>query len=179
MKTTRLTLLPLAALLVFSACKKDKDKEPSKTDLLTGSTWKDSSEFLQLNSSTGTRTPAASDINTYQFSRDGKVTVTPASGRPETGTWSFANNETQLTITNGTDTGTYDLIELSKDKFSYGFRYNQTQIQTALGGGGGTQGQLLVLILLSANNFTFPGGTPTTPASQLTSVQWGTTAVPR
>jgi hypothetical protein len=174
-----LALLPLAALLSLGACKKDKDKEPSKTDLLTNTTWKDSQEFLQLNGATGTRNTAAGSVNTYQFGRDGKVTVTPASGPATSGTWAFASNETQLTINNGSTSTTYEVFELSKDKMSFGYRYNQAQVQQAVAGGGGSEGQLIRALILSAGNYTFPVGTPTTPAAQLTSMQWGQTVVPK
>lgn len=179
MNTLRPALLPLALLLTVAACKKDQDKEPSKTDMLTTGTWKDSQETLQLNSTTGTRTPAASSVSTYQFGRDGKLTVTPASGPASTGTWAFANNETQLTITKGSSTSTFEVFELSKSKLTYGYRYDQAQIQaaTSSSGSGTTSGQVLLALLLSASYFTFPAGTATIPTPQLTSVQWSTTAV--
>lgn len=179
MKTLRPALLPLALVLTLAACKKDKDKEPSKTDVLTTTTWKDSQETLQLNGTTGTRTTAAGSANTYQFGRYGKVTVTPPSGTASSGTWAFVNNETQLSITSGSTTTTYEVFELTKDKLSFGYRYNQAQIQTAVAGGGGTEGQMIRLLIFSAGGYTYPAGTPTTPAAQLTSMQWGQTVVPK
>ncbi|RTQ45814.1 hypothetical protein EJV47_23560 [Hymenobacter gummosus] len=179
MKTLPATLLPLALLLSLAACKKDEDKEPSKTDNLTNTTWKDSQDFLQLNGATGTRATAAGSVNTYQFARDGKLTVTPPSGPASSGTWAFASNETQLVINNGSTSKTYEVFELSKDKVSFGYRYNQTQVQQAVAGGGGSEGQLIRGLILSAGGYTFPAGTPTTPAAQLTSIQWGQTVVPK
>jgi len=181
MKNFRHLLFLCALLFAVASCKKDKDKDPapSKTDLITAKTWKDQSESLRLNTSEGTRTIAATDAESYQFGRDGKVTTTSASGTTSSGTWAFANNETQFTITNGTNTTTFDIFDLSATSFSYGYSYNQSQIQQALGGGGGTSGQFLVLLLLSAGNYTFASGTPNIPAAQLTSVQWKANTVPK
>lgn len=179
MKHLRPTLLPLALLLSLAACDKeeDKDKEPSKTDLLTANAWKDGEETLQLNGNTGRRTPSAASTNTYQFGRDGKLTITAPDGTTSTASWAFAGNETQLTITRNGGSNTFDMVELSNNRLAYGFRYNQAQVQQALSGG--ANAQLLTLLLLSAGYYTFPAGTPSIPTPQLTSVHWTTTAVPK
>lgn len=181
MRTLRPALLPLALVLTLAACKKDKDKEPSKTDILTSSTWKESQETLKLNSYLGTRATPANNADTYQFTRDGKVTVTPASGTATTGSWALVNNETQLTISNSASstTETYEIFELTKNSFSIGVRFTQAQIQTAVAGGTSTESQFLRLLMLSAGGYTYPPSTPTIPPTQLTSMEWGFTMVPK
>ncbi|PJJ58680.1 hypothetical protein [Hymenobacter chitinivorans] len=178
MKTLRHILL-LSLLLTAFACKKDKEAEPTKTDLLTAKTWKDQSQTLRLNTSEGTRPTAAADVNTYQFTRDGKVTITAANNTSTTGTWAFVNNESQLALTSAGTTNTFALFEVSATKLSFGLSYNQAQIQQGLGSNGGAEGQFLKLLLLSAGNFTFPSGTPTIPTNQLTAVDWKNNALPR
>ncbi|UOQ54849.1 hypothetical protein [Hymenobacter cellulosivorans] len=178
MKTLRHILL-LSLLLTAFACKKDKEAEPSKTDLLTAKTWQDQTQSLRLNTSEGTRSTPAADMNTYQFTRDGKVTITAADKTSTSGTWAFVNNESQLAITSGGTTNTFALFEVSATKFSFGVSYNQAQIQQGLGSNGGAEGQFLKLLLLTAGNFTFSSGTPTITPAQLTAVDWKNNAVPR
>jgi hypothetical protein len=168
-------LFGLLALLLTAACKKDAEPQPTKTDYLTGTTWKDSQTLLQLNTVVGTQT--SSSPNTYQFSRDGKVIQTSSTSVVTTGTWQFASNETQLTLNMGSKPSTVELFELTKDRLNFGVRYGQTEIQQAFNGGG-PNASIIQVLVLSAGSFTFPAGT-NIPAAQLTNMQFSTLAVPR
>ncbi|MCR5887250.1 hypothetical protein LRS06_05545 [Hymenobacter sp. J193] len=178
MKTFRHYLVLFALLLTVAACKKDKDNEPSKTALLTAKAWKDDTQTLRLNTSEGTYKPSASSVSYYQFGADGKVTMgLNSGGATSTGTWAFAKEETQLAITSQGKTTTFELFELTDNRLSFGFNYDQAQIQAALNNQNNSS--QLTLLLLSAGSFTFAGGTPNIPAAQLTSVQWKTNLIPR
>jgi hypothetical protein len=171
-------LLLVCSLLFASAgCKKDKDNAPSKTAMLTGVTWKESSQTMTINGVAGTYTPPASDITTYQFGSDGKFTITDGTAAPQSGTWAFANNETQIKTTGaGNPSQTFEVYELSSNKLSIGVNYTQAQIQTALAP---NSGDILPYLILSAGGFTFPAGTPTVSTSQLTSFRYQSNLVPR
>jgi hypothetical protein len=182
MKPIRPLLILCVLLLLVGGCKKEKDKEPSKTDLLVAHSWKDQNQTLRLNATEGTRTPATADVGFYQFGRDGKVTLGPANGTgapgtTSTGTWSFGANESQLLITLNGSTETFELFELADSRLVFGYSYNQTQIQQAVNNMNNTT--TLTLLLLSAGSFTFPAGTATIPTSQLTSVVYKFNTVPR
>lgn len=108
--------------------------------------------------------------------------TTPASGPPSTGTWRFANNETQLLVTPaGGAARTQEVFGLSATSFSVGYRFTQAQVQAALAGQPvpGVPAGLITLILLSASDFTFPAGTPVFDASKITSLELRTNLVPK
>jgi len=173
-----LPCLLLSSLLVAAVgCKKDKDPEPSKTALLTGTTWKESSQTMTINGVAGAYTPPAASSSTYQFAAGGTLTVTEGSAAPQTGTWAFANNDTQLRITRpGNPPQSFEVFELTNNKLSFGFNYTQAQVQAALAPG---STDILPLLILSAGSFTFPAGTPTVSLAQLTSFRYQTNLVPR
>ncbi|MBO2010805.1 lipocalin family protein [Hymenobacter negativus] len=170
-------LLLSGLLFTAAGCKKDKENAPSKTAMLSGVTWKESSQTMTLNGVAGNYTPSAANTTTYQFAANGTLTVTDGTSAPETGTWAFANNETQIKTTGaGNNPQTFELFELSSNKLAFGVNYNQTQIQTALAP---NSGDILPYLILSAGNFTFPANTPTVPVAQLTSFRYQSNCVPR
>jgi len=173
-----LPFLLLSGLLFTSAgCKKDKDNAPSKTAMLTGVTWKEASQTMTINGVAGNYTPSAANTTTFQFASNGTLTVTEGTAAPQTGTWAFANNETQIKTTGAGNTNqTFEVFELSSNKLAMGVSYNQAQIQAAVAPG---SGDILPLLILSAGNFTFPANTPTVPLAQLTSFRYQSNFVPR
>ncbi|WP_400192554.1 hypothetical protein [Hymenobacter sp. B81] len=128
MKTLRLPLVwALAAAAALSACKKDKDPEPSKTDLLTDSDWILSahtvSPAMEMNGQLTTDLfphvrPCDRD-DVLQFDRPNAYFLDEGASKcgsgPQSspGTWAFTDNETVLrTQLNGKDANTYNLLEL-------------------------------------------------------------------
>ncbi|GAB3587557.1 lipocalin family protein [Hymenobacter daeguensis] len=175
MKNLRYLLLP-ALLSVAASCKKDNES-PSKTAMLTGVTWKETSQTMTINGVAGNYTPAAADVSTYQFGSDGKLTITEGTAAPQTGTWAFTNNESQLTLTGaGNPTQTFTVFTLTSGSLSFGLDYNQAQVTAALAP---SSTDVLRLLILGAGSFTFPANTPTVTPSQLTSFRYQTNLVPR
>lgn len=179
MKILRLLLLP--GLLLAASCNKDDDKTPSKSAQLTAVTWRENSSSLVVNGVEGTQTTPPASASTYQFGTDGKVVQTKAGGASSSGTWSLANNDTQLVMILGGQTQTQEIYTLSSTSFSAGFSFTQAQVQAALNGQSvpGVPNGLITVILLSAGGFTFPVGTPPLNASQITSLQVRTNLVPK
>jgi hypothetical protein len=175
MKNLRYLLLP-AVLCVAVSCKKDNES-PSKTAMLTGVTWKEASQTMTINGVAGNYTPSASNLTTFQFASNGTLTVTEGTAAPRTGTWAFANNETQIKTTGaGNSNQTFEVFELSSNKLAIGVNYNQAQVQAAVAPG---SSDVLPLLILSAGNFTFPANTPTVPLAQVTSFRYQSNFVPR
>lgn len=133
-------LLFLAILVVFigsmSACKKD-----SKTDILTGSSWKITAMTVNpgiedpLTQTTITDFynsiyyPSCAKDNFMTFNEDGtsvsdegSTKCTATDPQTSTGTWAFNSDETQITFEAGTDDEiVYNISEMSDDmiKVSY------------------------------------------------------------
>jgi hypothetical protein len=175
MKPIHYMLLP-ALLSVAVSCKKDNES-PSKTAMLTGVTWKETSQTMTINGVAGNYTPSAANLSVFQFASNGTLTVTEGSGSPQTGTWAFANNETQIKTTGaGNADQTFEVFELSSNKLAFGLNYNQAQVQAAVAPG---SNNVLPFLILSAGNFSFPANTPTVPLAQVTSFRYQSNFVPR
>ena len=109
------TLTILSFCLLFS-CKKDEDTPPTKTEMITSSSWKyesggvdqDKNGTVDLSfAATGILQPCMLD-NTVTFSTGGNGTTDEGAtkcnaGAPQTSSfiWSFANNATELQVTGG------------------------------------------------------------------------------
>ena len=183
MRSLRFLLLPLL-LLVALACSKNKDKDdpaPSKTALLTGVTWRENGSSLAINGVEGTQTVSAADADSYKFSSDGKLVVTPPSGPATNGTWALSSDESQLTLTLDGQMITQQIFTLNATSLSTGVSFTQAQVQAALKGQAvpGVPAGLIALILLSAGNYTFPANTPTIYDYQITSLQLRANWVPK
>jgi hypothetical protein len=103
----------LGCLLLFGSCKKDKKQEPTKTDLITSSSWKYESGGIDQDrngtvdftfESTGLLQPCILD-NTGTFHADGTGVADEGATKcnasaPQTTpfTWSFASNETLINV---------------------------------------------------------------------------------
>jgi hypothetical protein len=109
MKFQRLFSYFFALLLVASltGCDKDdKDKEPSKRDLLTAGKWTGSAIFVNGNDLTrefreDEDFPYDISQNTITFDKAGTY-VDSYIGVSENGTWEFTNNEQALLLDKGT-----------------------------------------------------------------------------
>src|SRR5438128_599837 len=122
MKTPKLLLVFVFACS-FMGCKKDKDK--SKTELLTSKTWIYDEYFTNYNSSntilaykrTKTANSLNLSLNKTQFNSDGTVTETNQNGQVISGTWKFLNNESQTETKNQVGTFTSNIISLSENSY--------------------------------------------------------------
>jgi hypothetical protein len=118
----RLSYLSIAlmAVLTFSACKKDDPAPPTKTELISRN-WK-------ITAMTGTFPPlptadlyaqlqACEKDNILKMSSNGTYTLDEGATKcaptdpqiVETGSWSFSNNETKITVMSET----FDIVSLS------------------------------------------------------------------
>src|SRR5687768_4887999 len=99
-----LLLVAVAFSFIFTACSKDDDAAPSKTEMLTGKNWKVSAETVSVNNGTPNDVYASATAcekdNFISFATDGKFTFDEgatkcSSNEPQTqaGTWSFENGE--------------------------------------------------------------------------------------
>ena len=118
MKKT-ISLFAVALILFIPACKKDKAQ--SKTELLTSRSWKIIAAVSDDDGNGSYETddfaffPPCFKDNFLSFNTNGQVVQDEgltkcdvADPQTETSTWSFSNNETNITI----DADTYDLMEL-------------------------------------------------------------------
>ena len=101
-------LLPVILLLlsfVFTACDKDDDTPPAptKTDLLTSSTWKGVGVYYMNQDVSKIFADNGYDIQKYsiKFDKSGNYTET-YDGQNTSGKWEFANNEQALLLNRGT-----------------------------------------------------------------------------
>ncbi|TYZ06927.1 hypothetical protein FY528_16790 [Hymenobacter lutimineralis] len=156
MKTFRHYLVLIGLLLTVAACKKDKDNEPSRTDMLTSKGWLLNDMNMRVNGVTGTYTVPADEQYTYRFTSDGKGTMEEADGTNENLTWSWQNNQEVLRVTSSGDTYDFQVFTLSKSSLSVGFQLNQQQIKDDANAGGGT----LLYFALLYQAFTFPPNAP-------------------
>lgn len=97
----RILLLFLASSLFFSSCDKDKDTEPTKTDLVVAHEWK--GERVLVNGIDVSARPEIQSMlldiksTTLTLRRDGTYTATyvqAGKSQTTTGTWEFRENET-------------------------------------------------------------------------------------
>lgn len=103
-------LFALLTLSVLTGCSKDDENEPSRTALLTASTWQgskimvDGTDYTSFFDMTETSMVFKTD-GTYQMTLEGDV---------ETGTWEFTANEQKLLVDKGSDDETtLDILTLS------------------------------------------------------------------
>ena len=167
----------LLLLAVLAGCKKDNaTPTPSKTALLAGPTWRTADVRLTINGVEGVYTPAANSLTDTKFTTDGKYTSTPVSGGvATTGTWVFANGETQLieTPTNGTPSEPLQIFTLTTSDLGVGYSFTQAQVQHALNNNNTSPtltDQLILAAVLSSSAFTFPNNTPPVSPAQITSL---------
>lgn len=97
----RFLLLLAAVIFLFSACKKDKDAEPTNTDLVVAHEWK--GDRVMVNGMDVSNRPEIKsmllDIKSTRLTlrRDGTYTAVydqNGSTQTTTGTWTFKENET-------------------------------------------------------------------------------------
>ena len=117
----KLLLAFTAVTLLFSACKKDDDGGSGKKSILTSGKWliTSSSSIVQFPSPIGNQTvdllatfPACQQDNLYIFNQDGTGTTDEgatkcSSSDPQqktAGSWALINNDTQLTVSDGSGT---------------------------------------------------------------------------
>ena len=116
-----LSLALLAGTLTIVSC--EKDKEVSKTDLLTKSSWKvedatitSSDPFLTALFEAFKNLIVNSQIKFNKSDSGNTYTVTDSSGS-SSGTWEFSSNETKLIFDKGTsDETTYDILKLTSSE---------------------------------------------------------------
>jgi hypothetical protein len=108
----KISLFLLVLVVAFSGCKKDSESSLSKTDMLTGTTWKLSKFSVVAPGTTVTvdytsLLPSCLKDNVTNFSKDKKYTVkegatkcsTSDTDLVEEGTWAFSSDEKKLTMT--------------------------------------------------------------------------------
>lgn len=120
-------LFTAAFFLFFTpACKKDKDKTQSKTELLTTGSWKVTASVTD-NDGNGTYEtnefalfPACFVDNIFTFKTNGQLELDEGPTKCdvmdpqiETVAWQFTNNEMNITV----DSDTYDITELNTTTF--------------------------------------------------------------
>ncbi len=128
-------LLAFAICFLIPACKKDKTKDPTKTELITSSSWKYESGGIDQNrdgtvdltfESTGYLQPCILDnfgtfnVNGTGVSDEGPTKCTTTAPQTTSFTWNFLSNETMINI-NGSGLfglgGQFKILELSSTKF--------------------------------------------------------------
>ncbi|MBB1285510.1 hypothetical protein HRH25_14085 [Flavisolibacter sp. BT320] len=130
MQTKTFTALLAAAFLLISSCKKEEDKQASKTDLLTSGQWRMTSYTLSppydldgdgTADTDGLATFDACDRDDlFIFKRDGTLVLDEGSTKcnskdpqTENTTWDFVNNETEIIIAGERVT----IVELTQSRF--------------------------------------------------------------
>ncbi|WP_114783254.1 hypothetical protein [Botryobacter ruber] len=128
------SLFLVLLLLSFSACQKEEDKEPSKTDMITAHSWQ-GEQVLVLGTDVATN-PLFSgllpDITTMTltFNRNGTYNASYVENGqtiPVSGNWEFRDNETSVFFDLLTTFGlneTLSLKELSADKLQFSTTVN-------------------------------------------------------
>lgn len=127
-------IVPVVAFIA-SCSSNSTGSQPSKTDLLTGTTWKlDAASvtayvgiFQQIVSIPGVSldyTAVANSVR-YKYTADGKFTLTTSLGSYN-GTWKFVNNETQIQETYPSPldvylNGTHDIVTLTSTQYNISF----------------------------------------------------------
>jgi hypothetical protein len=111
-------IILIACLVAVSGCKKDDNKPPTKTDILTAKAWKlqDILAFGQNVTTLGLSSYLGSLTNAdFKFNRDGTYTATNrTTNAASQGKWEFGSNETQLILDKGTQDETiYEIVTLT------------------------------------------------------------------
>ncbi|WP_242928417.1 hypothetical protein [Pontibacter vulgaris] len=105
-------------VLVLLGCGDDEDKEPSRRDLLTSTTWQANHVFLD-----GVDVTSRVDLTqtSFKFEKNGNYTF-KFDGNPIIGTWEFADNEQKLVLDKGTgDEENVKILLLSATNFNVQF----------------------------------------------------------
>jgi hypothetical protein len=125
----------LLSVLFVSCDKKDNDDAPTKTELMTSSSWKyenaglDTDRNGTIEISADGNVPACLKDNLISFSANGTGTVAestnvcPGAAASTAITWSFSNNEQNLTLGGGGIagiSGTFKLLALNTTTLSLG-----------------------------------------------------------
>jgi hypothetical protein len=113
--------------ITFLSCSKDKDETKSKTQLLTAHTWVYNEYFTNYNQSStilqykkgksNNMLDLTGDVLT--FKADGTFSRIDYMGQPQSGTWQFLSNETQLSTIEGGVTHTSNIILLNENMFTW------------------------------------------------------------
>jgi len=143
MKKPIFFLLALLALS-FAACDKDDDNSGSNTDKLTNGKWKLSASVAKFTFNGMEQTvdvygqlPDCDTDNEIEFKADGTLISDEADEKcnandpqQEVGTWSFNQDETEITVSGIDDNFTAEIIELTNSKLRVKYDLNQNGIVT-------------------------------------------------
>ncbi len=105
----KLSILPVFALILLLSligCSKDKEVEPTQTDLLAAGTWTGYGIYYTgQDVSKEFRDDLGYDITKYSVKFDkAKTFLETYDGTTRTGKWEFANNEKEIILDKGTNT---------------------------------------------------------------------------
>lgn len=143
MKKPIFFLLGLLALS-FVACDKDDDNSGSNTDKLTSGKWKLSASVAKFTFNGIEQTvdvygqlQDCETDNELEFKADGTLISDEAAEKcnandpdQEVGTWSFNQDETEITVSGIDDSFTAEIIELTNSKLRVKYDLNQNGIVT-------------------------------------------------
>ncbi len=126
MKKTIFVFAATFFLFFIPACKKEKEKTQSKTELLTTGSWKITAAVSDNDGNGSYETndfasfPTCFVDNIFTFKTNGQLELDEGPTKcdildpqVETVTWQFANNEANIVV----DSDTYDLTELNTSTF--------------------------------------------------------------
>jgi hypothetical protein len=121
-----LLLLALASSVVLTSCGDDEDVAPTKTEMISNKNWTVTAETLAAAGMTQdlySQMDACEKDNFVKFTSDGKGTFDegatkcdPTDPQTENFNWSFGNNESVLTLSDGTNSIDQNISELSASK---------------------------------------------------------------
>ena len=122
-----LVLLALAVGFTFTSCSKDDDAAQTKTQMLTGKNWKVTAATVSVDNAPAKdffgQVPDCSKDDFTNYAADGKVTFDVGAtkcaaneAQTQSGTWTFTDNETKLSVTQDNDPTVYTISELTSSK---------------------------------------------------------------
>lgn len=133
MRRIVLAALVIPVIAFIASCSSNTGSQPSKTDLLTGVTWRLDAASVsayvvilqQVANLPGLDYTAVANSVRYKYTPDGKFTLTTSLGN-YTGTWKFMNNETQIQETYSAPldaflNGTHDVTTLTATQYAISF----------------------------------------------------------
>jgi hypothetical protein len=137
MKQPRVLTIVFFLTIILFSCDKDEKEVTDRSQLLTSRTWKTTAATIDpaLDFNGDEITDLYNDFydncvndNTYSFTTNGIIVIDEAGSKceatdPQTnsGTWSFNGDKTVLTISVGTSTTAYRIIDFNKNAFKVSF----------------------------------------------------------